>query len=506
MSSTTSDRGQGTGDSPFTPPDAALMFPVSFQQRRLWFLDQLDPGSSTYNITWSLRMRGVLNPEALQASINEIVRRHEILRTTFPTHDGEPVQLIHPKITVDLPLVDLGNILEARREAEAQRIVSAEAKRPMNLARGPLVRASLLRLAEQDHVLVLSTHHIVFDGWSRMILIRELAALYDAFASGRELALPPLRLQYADFAVWQREQLLGETLNRQLSYWKQQLTGAPANLDLPTDRPRPAVQSYQGANTSVTLPRELTEALHRLSKEESVTLFMTLLAGFQALLCRYCAQDDVVVGIPMANRTQPELEELIGFFANTLALRTDLTGNPTFRELLARVKEVALGAYANQDMPFEKLVEELRPERSVSHNPIFQVLFSLQNAPRRAFELKGLALTPLDSHSGMAKFDLSLFMHETPEGLVARAEFNTDLFNASTINRMLGHFRVILEAATEDPELRLAQLPLLTESERDQLLFQWNSTHRNFPADKCLHQLFESQAESKPDQVAVTFA
>src|SRR5581483_8468746 len=504
MSSTVKSKAPSTGESPVSLPDSALMFPLTFQQRRLWFLDQLEPGSSTYNITFSLRMRGLLNREALEASINEIVRRHEVFRTSFPTHNGGPVQLVHPDSRVELPLLDLGHVPNEEREQEAQRIVRVEAKRPIDLLRGPLLNGSLLRLAEQDHILVLCTHHIVFDGWSRTVLVRELAALYENFSSGKGSPLTDRRLQYADFAVWQSQQLQGETLNRQLSYWKQQLSGAPASLDLLTDRPRPAMQTYNGANVILPISKELTQALHKLSRDESVTLFMTLLAAFQVLLFRYSGQEDIVVGIPIANRTRPELEQLIGFFANTLALRTNLSGNPTFRELLTKVKEVALGAYANQDMPFEKLVEELRPERSLSHNPIFQVLFSLQNAAGRTFQLKGLELSQLDSHSGMAKFDLSLFLQEGPDGLVGRAEFNTDLFDSSTIARMLGHFCVLLEAVAANPEVRLRQLPLLTQAERDQLVTEWNRTERVFPADQCLHQLFETQTQSRPDRVAVT--
>ena len=505
MSSTLSGKGPSTGEPSSTLPDTALIFPLTFQQRRLWFLDQLEPGSSTYNITFSLRMRGQLNREALEASINEIVRRHEVFRTSFPTQNGGPVQLIHPELRVELPLLDLSHYSGQEREQEAQRIVRTEAKRPLDLLRGPLLSGSVLQLGDQDHVLVLSTHHIVFDGWSRTVLVRELAALYENFSIGKASPLADLRLQYADFAVWQSQELQGETLNRQLSYWKHQLTGAPGSLDLPTDHPRPAMQTYNGANLILPLSKKLTQALHKLSRDESVTLFMTLLATFQVLLFRYSGQEDIVVGIPIANRTRPELEELIGFFANTLALRADLSGNPTFRELLSKVKEVALGAYANQDMPFEKLVEELRPERSLSHNPIFQVLFSLQNAAGRTFQLKGLELSQLDSHSGMAKFDLSLFMQEGPEGLVGRAEFNTDLFDSLTIARMLGHFRVLLEAIVENPGIRLRQLPLLTTAERYQLVTEWNRTERAFPADRCLHQLFEAQAESRPDRVAVTF-
>src|SRR5215467_539763 len=342
-----------------------LVFPLSFQQQRLWFLDELEPGNSTYNITWSIRVTGMLNQAALQASISEVVRRHEILRSTYETQNGQPVQVVQPSAKIKLSLVDLTHIALGQQESEARRLVLSEAKRPTDLHNGSVKRASLLALGDQDHVLVLSTHHIAFDGWSRMILVRELAESYEAFSQGKPPSLPELPLQYGDFAVWQREYLQGKTLENQLSYWKQQLAGAPASLDLPIDRPRPAIQSYHGANAFLHLRPVLTEGLQTLSRQEGVTLFMTLLAAFQVLLSRYSGHEDVVVGMPMANRGRPELEGLIGFFANTLALRTNLSGNPTFREVLERHVLVRIGA---QGMPFEKLVEELNPERSLSHN------------------------------------------------------------------------------------------------------------------------------------------
>ena len=435
-------------------------FPLSFAQQRLWFLDQLQPNSSSYNVSWSIRMTGRLDCEALERSLNEIVQRHEVLRTTFSVDGGEPVQVVAPFLRVPLPVIDLSDRHD--REEQARRVAREEAQQPLDLNKGPLVRARLLRLEQDDHVLLLSMHHIIFDGWSRRILVRELATLYEAFSCGQASPLPAVALQYADYAVWQRRHLRGDNLEKHLSYWKKQLAGAPASVNLPTDRPRPAVQMFRGTARTFALSHNLSERLNVLSRSQGATLFMTLLATFQALLARYSGEEDIVVGTPIANRNRSEIEGLIGFFANTLALRTDLSGDPTFAELLGRVKEVALGAYAHQDMPFEKLVEELRPERSLSHNPLFQVLFSLQNAPRQAFELAGLTLKPLEAASGTAKFDISLFMSETSEGLRGRVEYNTDLFDAGTMERMLKHYEVLLEAAVENPGLRISQLPLLT--------------------------------------------
>src|SRR6266550_1091016 len=444
------------------------VFPLTFAQQRLWFLDQLEPHATPYLIPWSIRMNGTLNVDALRDSLNEIVKRHEILRTTFSGVDGQPTQVVAPSLYIPLPIVDLSEFSE--REKQAQQLAAAEAQTPFELKTGPLVRAQLLRLAAQDHILLLTMHHIIFDGWSRRVLVRELATLYEAYCAGRSSPLRDVTLQYADYAVWQRNQLQGKNLEKQLAYWSAQLGGAPPSLDLPTDRRRPAVQTFRGVAQPLTFSKILSEQLNALGRQESATLFMTLLAGFQALLSRYSGQEDIVVGTPIANRNRAEIEELIGLFANTLVLRTDVSGNPTFRALLGRVKEVALGAYAHQDMPFEKLVEELRPERSLSHNPLFQVLFSLQNAARQDFELPGLKLKPQGSGTGTAKFDISLFMVERHEGFRGRVEYNTDLFDDATIDRLLGHFQVLLEAAVANPDQPISELRVLAEEERRQVL------------------------------------
>ncbi len=495
-----------TGLSPSPEPLVAhvYVFPVTFAQQRLLFLDQLDPNTTSYSVPWSIRMTGRLNAGALERSLNEIVHRHEILRTTFDMVDGQPVQIVSASVRFPLTMVDLSGLPDA--ESEAQSAAMKEARLPVDLKNGPVVRATLLRLGPADHALLFTMHHIIFDGWSRRIFVTELAALYEAFCAGRPSPLPELPLQYADYAVWQRTHLQGDTLDKLLCYWKERLAGAPTTLDLPTDRPRPALQTFRGANQSFVVPEALSDRVISFSRRAGVTPFMTLLAGFQVLLSRYSGQDDIVVGTPIANRNRAEIEGLIGYFSNTLALRTTLDGDPSFRDLLERVKETALGAYAHQDMPFERLVEELRPERSLSYNPLFQVLFSLQNAPRRAFELSGLRLKPLGGVTGTtAKFDLSLFLLEGEDGLSGRVEYNTDLFDGATIDRLLRHYLGLLEAALSNPETRISQLPLLTAEERQQVLVEWNATEAEYPRQLCLHQLFEQQVEQRPEAVACLF-
>lgn len=485
------------------PEEGSYVFPVTFAQRRLWFLDRLQPGNTFYLIAWSIRISGPLQVAALRQSLNEIIRRHEILRTTFGLQEGEPVQVVRPSLELKLPLVDLSG--RGDREAEALRLAAAEAKQPLDLEKGPLVRGQLLCLGAEEHVLLLTMHHIIFDGGSRHVFVRELSESYEAFCQGREPSLPDLPLQYADFAVWQREHLEGKKLEEQCAYWKRQLEGAPATLALPTDRPRPAVQSYRGAVRSFAIPRAVTAELSERFQASGASLFMTLLAGFNALLARYSGQSEIVVGTPIAGRNRVEIEGLIGLFANTLALRTSLAGDPTFRELVGRVKETALGAYAHQDAPFERLVEELQPERSLSYNPIFQVMFSLQNAGRATFRLAGLELKPLGAPADTAKFDLSVFLAESPAGMQGHIEYNTDLFDGATIERLLGSYQTLLGAAAENPERRISELPLLTAAERKQILGAWNDTAMAYPRELCLHQWIEQQAARTPDQTAGIF-
>jgi len=455
--------------------------PLSFAQQRLWFLDQYEPGSAVYNLSGALRLRGSLNVGALEQSLNEIIRRHEVLRTTFSMIQGEPVQVISPSGSVPLALLDITEHHESRRDDKASRLASEEARRPFDLVRGPLFRGTLIRLAEDDHVLLSTMHHIVSDGWSMEVLYRELSALYQNFINAQPSQLPELPIQYADFAVWQREWLKGGVLESQLSYWKKQLEGVPAVLNLPTDRPRPAVQSFRGKRQSIDLSKELTQELKALSRKEGVTLFMTVLAAFQTLIYRYTGQEDIAVGSPIAGRTRSETEGLIGFFVNTLVLRSDLSDNPNFRELLDRVRKIALEAYEHQDIPFEKLVEELHPERDLSRSPFFQVMFAFQDVPRQSRNLPGLTVSPVEISSETAKFDLSLYTYDEAEGLKARLEYNTDLFDHGTMGRMLGHFETLLQGVVTNPDQRLSELPILTEAERHQLLVEWNDTQRDYP-------------------------
>jgi amino acid adenylation domain-containing protein len=488
------------------PRDGKVELPLSFAQQRLWFLNQLEPSLLAYNISKAIRLTGQLNVAALEQAFNEIVRRHEVLRSTFHTVEGRPILVIAPSFTSGLPVVDLTHLHEAERETEVQRRATEEAQRPFDLAHGPLLRHTLLKLSQEEHVLLLTLHHIVFDGWSFDILFRELTAFYEAFYTGRPATVPELRIQYADFARWQGEWLQGEVLEDQLSYWRSQLEGSLPVLELPADRPRPPIQTFRGAKQSLLLSQAVTEALKALSHQEGATLFMTLLAAYKMLLYRYTGQQDIIVGSLAAGRSRAEIEGLIGFFANTLVLRTELSGNLTFREVLRRMREVCREAYAHQDLPFERLVETLQPVRDLSHHPVFQVMFALQNIPRPSLKLAGLTMAPLEVHSGTAMFDLTLFMFERDQGLVGTFEYNTDLFDAATISRMMAHFQNLLEVIIADPERRISEFSFLTERERCQLLTDWNDTKADYPREKCIHEWFESQVQKTPERVAVVFA
>ncbi len=434
--------------------------PLSMAQQRLWFSNQLEPDSPIYNLATAVRLEGKLNVAAFRKSLNEVIRRHEALRTTFAEVNGQPVQIVTPALTLSLPEVDLRSLPCAEREAEVSRLVAEEAQRPFDLTHGPLLRAGLLQLDADDHVVLFTVHHAVSDGWSTGVLTREISTLYESFSHGRSSPLPELVLQYADFAVWQRNWLQGEALNSLRDYWLDQLAGASPLLALPTDRPRPAVQSYRGALYPFMLPIDLIRELRTISRLEGVTLFMTMLAGLQAVLYYLTAQDDVVVGTDVAGRNRAETEPLIGFFINQLALRTDLSGNPSLRQLLGRVREVALGAYAHQDLPFEKLVEALNPERNLSYSPLFQVKLVFQNAVdlSQTLQLPGLSVKSLGGETKKAKFDLLLTLTETANGVHGSMEYSTDLFNASTIERILSHFQTTLQNIATDPDLSLSDL------------------------------------------------
>jgi amino acid adenylation domain-containing protein len=491
--------------------EEVFVFPLSYAQQRLWFLDQLEPGSSFYNIFDTLSFDAPLDASALEQSLNEIVRRHEVLRTTFANVRGEPVQVIAQSLKLPLPIVDLRHLAEEERGAEAGRLSAEEYERPFDLARGPLVRVKLLRMADEESVLLLTMHHIISDGWSLGILSRELRALYQAYSARYPSPLAELPIQYADFTLWQRQWLQGEVLEGQMDYWKKHLAGAPSVLKLPTTYPRPSIQNFQqGANQWLNLPLSLTEPIKSLSQREGVTLFMTLLAAFNVLLHRYTHQTDIVVGSPIAGRNRAETEGLIGFFVNTLVMRNDLSGDPSFRELLSRVKEVALGAYAHQDLPFEKLVEVVQPERSLGHHPLFQVMFQLIGAQSSNeeeesadFEEGPSTLEEMEVVEGTAKFDLGMDIFESNGSLTAAVEYSTDLFEHTTVSRMLFHFRALLESIVADPDMQISGLSFLPEAEREEILWQWNSTRREYAEQMCIHELFEAQVERTPDAVAV---
>jgi amino acid adenylation domain-containing protein len=457
------------------PRDAAEAFSIqpasrdgqlrlSFAQECLWFIDQLEPGSTAYNLFSAVQLTGPLNIMALEQSLNEIIKRHEALRTVFKSVNGQPFQIILPTLTIAIPLVDLRDITSpTEREAEIRRLAATEAQRPFDLAGGPLLRATLLRSTEETYFLLLIVHHIIFDGWSRGVLYQELSVIYEAFSSERPASLPALPIQYADFAQWQRQWLRGKVLEEQLAYWKKQLENLPI-LQFPSDRPRPAVQTFRGARQSFTLPEYLFEGLKILGRQEGITVFMTLLTAYLTLLHRYTGQNDIGIGAPISTRERSELEGLIGLFLNILVLRTDLSGNPTFRELLSRVRKVCLEAYANQEVPFERVVQESRPERSLSHNPLFQVTFALQNTPTCPLKLAGVTTQDLELGSGIASFDLHLFMIEHETTLCGWLVYNTDLFDASSIARLVSHFQILLEGIVANPDERICDLPILTAS------------------------------------------
>jgi len=479
-------------------------FPLSFAQESLWFINQLEPDSSAYNIAISTELTGDLNLNVLRRSLYEVVRRHESLRTRFVAVDGAPVQLITDNFVMALPLVDLSDLTEPLRKEEADRIIEREARTPFDLEELPLLRVSLLKLGQQEHVLVLTMHHIISDGWSMGVLFSEIARLYEAFSSGEDSPLPDLKIQYTDYALWQRSWLKGEALEKQLSYWRERLTGAPPSLDLPLDRRRPAAQRFCGSREERSLSRNLSDKLRQLSQREGVTLYMTVLAAFQMLLSSYSGQEDILVGSPIANRDRAELEGLIGFLVNTLVLRTDLSGNPTFTQLLTRVREVVLGAFEHRDLPFEKIVSELRPERTLTRSPIFQVMFGQQSAPSWPVNLRGLTMKSLEIDTGATKFDLTLFLIEDDGELQLRFEYNTDLFDSQTIARMLDHFQTLLEGIVANPDQRLSALPLLRDSERKALLSGWNTATSNC-RDCSIHDLIQEQAERSPQATAVVF-
>src|ERR1700754_89216 len=481
--------------------ERSIAAPLSLAQQRLWFLHQLDPATDPYYLPFYYRVSGPLNSAALERGLNEVIRRHEILRTVFKESDNKGVQIVLPSFELALPVTDLSELSTA--ETEVKRLVDTEAERPFDLEQGPLLRAMLLRMSEQDHGFFLVFHHLVMDGWSMDIFMDELLAFYEAFAANKPASLAELPLQYADFATWQRNWITGSVLDDQLAYWKKQLSGDLPVLEIPTDHPRPPRMSYRGGDSDFDLTKDVVEQLNELSHRAAATLFMTLMAGLLSLLHRYTGQEAIILGTAVAGRNHAEIEKLIGFFINTLVLRTDLSGNPKFTELLGRVREVALGAFDHQDVPFEKLVEELQPERDPSRTPFFQVMVSFQNIPDAELISSGLRITPQNA-GNQSRFDLELHLWALPEGLIGTLIYDSDLFEQPTIDRMLRHFETLLAGIAPNPEARLSELPLLTKEEHEQFT-DWNSTTSEYGREECLQQLVEMQAARQPEAVAVSY-
>jgi hypothetical protein len=479
--------------------------PLSFSQQRLWFLDQLEPGSPFYNLQTAVALTGSFNFRVFEKSFNEIIRRHEILRTNFVTVEGRAAQVIAARRSLRLPLIDLSELNEDEQDREVQRLGTEDAQQPFDLSSGPLLRMSVLRLTPQEHVVLLTTHHIISDGWSLNFLVQEVATLCEVFKAGKPLPLAELPIQYADYAVWQRRWLQGEVLEQHMAYWRQHLGAELPVLELPSDRPRPAVQSYRGSHLEFALTTELTQELQALSRRAGTTLFMTMLSVFTTLLHRYTGQEKIFVGAPIAGRTRIETEKLIGFFVNTLVMRADLSGHMSFQELMGQVRERALGAYTHQELPFEKLVDELEPERDLSRSPLFQVMFDLKSVSKKALQVEGLRMRTLNLQTTKktALFDLTLAMVEVDGQLTGALEYNTDLFDQSRIERLLGHLQALIESIVSEPREELHRLQYLTPFEQQQLLVEWNETKAQPLASYTIQQLFQQQAVQTPTAVAI---
>jgi amino acid adenylation domain-containing protein len=499
-------QSKSTDYLPIQPVARDGHLPLSFAQQRLWFLHYLSPDSRSYNTLEILQIEGNLNLAVLERSLGELINRHEIFRTTFPTVSGEPIQAIAPPSSFCLKVDNYQDLYPNEQSAKIQQVAELEAGQAFDLTVGLLIQFKLLQLSPQKSVLLLKMHHIIYDGWSFGILIRELSALYEAFLNNLSNPLPPLSIQYADFAVWQRQYLSGEVLDKQLKYWQEQLATVPPVLTLPTDKPRPAIQNFQGGVERFQLDQNVTQGLKKLGQDQVATLFMTLLAGFGVLLSRYSGQSDLVVGSPIANRNQAAIEPLIGFFANTLALRVNLSENPSFLELLEQVKQTTLEGYAHQDLPFEMLVEKLQLDRDLSRNPLVQVMFALQNTSQDTWNLSGLSIESLSlSVEETVRFDLEVNCWQNSEGLAIDWIYSRDLFDTATIARMGEHFQNLVQAIILNPKATVKELPLLTPKEREQLLISWNNTKTDYPQEQCIHQLFEAQVERTPKAIAVVF-
>ena len=475
---------------------------LSYAQQRLWFLDQLEPGSSAYNIGGAVRLEGELDVGALERSINHVVGRHETLRTRFEVEEGEPVQVINDVERLSLRVEDLRGEEEGQRERVAREIAAEEARKPFELRSGPMLRVKLVRLKEEEHVLVMSMHHIVSDGWSMGVLVREVSESYEAYSRGEEPGLGELTVQYGDYAVWQRKWLRGEVLERQLKYWREALRGAET-LELPTDGVRAAVANSKGGKQRRGISKEVMEQVKQMSRREGVTLFMSLLAGVKVVLSRYSGQRDISVGTPIAGRRQVEVEGLIGFFVNTLVMRSEVRGEATFREVVRGEREAALGAYGHQDVPFEKLVEELEVKREMSRTPLFDVMVVLQNAPEVEVELRGMKVRGVEVEGGGAKFDLTIGMGESEEGMMVEVEYRRELYEEVTMQRMMGHVENVLREGSGGPGRRVGEIEMLSGGEREQIVREWNDTEEERGGEERIHEVFEREAERRPEGVAV---
>jgi amino acid adenylation domain-containing protein len=499
----TSQKSFRAGEPVLGRIDRSGPLPLSYAQQRLWFLNQLDPDSTVYNIGAALQLDGPLDIPVLERTLKEIIRRHESFRTSFFQLNGMPQTLISEEVEWALNVIDARHLAGEETKAELKGYASSLIREHLDIAHAPLFKANLLITGQDSHMLILTLHHIIFDGWSVGVFGQELTELYCAYGSGREPALAPLPLQYVDFAAWQRKWLEAGELDRQLIYWKKQLAGAPPVITFPPDHRRPSADLFRGTRSKLILPQDLTSALEAMSQRHGVTVFMVLLAAFNVLLARYTGQDDIVVGSPSASRTRTELYPMMGFFVSNLVLRTDLSGGPSFNEVLKRVREVTLRAYEHQDVPFDQLVQALRPERSLDHSPLFQTMFIFQNFPIEELDLNGVEVKPVELEVDTARFDLTVEVFPSKGELQAFFDYNTDLYDADTVSRLQRHYLAILEAVVENADVQIVDIPLLSSSEREKLLFEWNRTEAPIPADASFYQLFEEHASTAPDRVAV---
>lgn len=478
--------------------------PLSFAQELMWLLDHLID-TSAYHVPRALRIKGPLNVDALEYALNKIIERHEILRTTYQAVDGKPMQFVSPSATLKIQRIDLRGLEKEEREIEANRILVEEGRRRFDFVNDLMLRAFLMRLDEHEHILLLVSHHIASDGQSKAVLFRELKTFYLAFCENKTAHLPELSLQYSDYAVWQREWLQGEVLENHLSYWRNTLAGAPMLLELPTDRPRPASQSFAGARQFLRCPDGMLENFKALNRREGTTMFMTMLAAFGTLLYRWSGQEDMLIGTPVSGRSRTEVEPLIGYFSNSVVLRVAMSGDPTFRELMQRVKEVSLGAYSHQDLPFEKLVVEMQPQRDLSYSPVYQIMFSVGEHKDLGLELPGLQIDPIIIDRGVAKFDMTLGMTEFRQSLMCNIEYCSALFEASTMQRLANHFQNLLQGVIANPDQHISELPMLSPEDRKKFVYGWNDTHRDYPRDVFVPHLFEQRVEETPDATAVVY-